>query len=133
MRLSVSKFVAGLIVSAAGAGKGKSSAVDRVLYEPSRTDRQLRGFHVGFGIGLASGPATVGRIGYKDRLDYTAIGSVVNLAARLCASAADKEILVDAKVAAEVAGKRSVEHLGGHEIKGFGEAILVSGISFDAS
>ena len=39
------------------------------------------GYHVGFGVGLASGPATVGRIGYKDRLDYTAIGSVVNLAA----------------------------------------------------
>ena len=51
-----------------------------------------RGYQVGFGIGLASGSATVGRIGYEDRLDYTAIGSVVNLAARLCASAADREI-----------------------------------------
>ena len=39
------------------------------------------------------GPATVGRIGYESRFDYTAIGSVVNLAARLCASAADREIL----------------------------------------
>ncbi|MCP3368429.1 adenylate/guanylate cyclase domain-containing protein [Bradyrhizobium cajani] len=90
------------------------------------------GYHVGFGIGLASGPATVGRIGYKDRLDYTAIGSVVNLAARLCASAADKEILVDAKVAADVKGKRPVEDLGDRAIKGFDKAIPVFGISFDA-
>nr|WP_249154822.1 adenylate/guanylate cyclase domain-containing protein [Bradyrhizobium japonicum] len=91
-----------------------------------------RGYHVGFGIGLASGPATVGRIGYEDRLDYTAIGSVVNLAARLCASAADKEILIDAKVAADVKGRRPVEDLGGREIKGFDEAIPVFGISFEA-
>ena len=91
-----------------------------------------RGYHIGFGIGLASGPATVGRIGYEDRLDYTAIGSVVNLAARLCASAADKEILIDAKVAAEVNGRRPVEDLGGREIKGFDEAIPVFGISFEA-
>ncbi|UPT84583.1 HAMP domain-containing protein [Bradyrhizobium barranii subsp. apii] len=91
-----------------------------------------RGYHIGFGIGLASGPATVGRIGYEDRLDYTAIGSVVNLAARLCGSAADKEILIDAKVAADVKGRRPVEDLGGREIKGFDEAIPVFGISFEA-
>src|SRR5262249_11825962 len=58
-----------------------------------------RGYQVGFGVGLASGSATVGRIGYESRFDYTAIGGVVNLAARLCASAADREILMDAEVA----------------------------------
>ncbi|WP_349628068.1 cache domain-containing protein [Bradyrhizobium lablabi] len=92
-----------------------------------------RGYHVGFGIGLAEGPATVGRIGYEDRLDYTAIGSVVNLAARLCASAADREILIDAEVAASVRGKRLLDDLGGRQIKGFDEAIPVFGISFNAS
>ena len=51
------------------------------------------------------GAATVGRIGYESRLDYTAIGAVVNLAARLCASAADREILMDATVADAVRGK----------------------------
>jgi class 3 adenylate cyclase len=53
---------------------------------------RVRGHRIGFGVGLAMGPATVGRIGYESRFDYTAIGSVVNLAARLCASAADREI-----------------------------------------
>ena len=90
-----------------------------------------RGYQVGFGVGLASGSATVGRIGYEDRLDYTAIGSVVNLAARLCASAADREILMDAEVAASVRGKRPLEELGDRQIKGFDEAIPVFGISFN--
>jgi adenylate cyclase len=84
-----------------------------------------QGYHVGFGVGLASGSATVGRIGYENRLDYTAIGSVVNLAARLCASAADREILMDAVVATGVRGKRPLEDLGGRQIKGFDEAVPV--------
>ena len=92
---------------------------------------QSRGYQVGFGVGLASGSATVGQIGYEDRLDYTAIGSVVNLAARLCASAADREILMDAEVAECVRGKRSVERLGDRKIRGFDEAIPVFGISLN--
>jgi class 3 adenylate cyclase len=92
---------------------------------------RLRGYQVGFGIGLASGPATVGQIGYEDRLDYTAIGSVVNLAARLCASAADREILIDAEVAEDVGDMRPLERLGDRQIKGFDEAIPVFGISLD--
>jgi hypothetical protein len=41
-----------------------------------------RGYVIGFGVGIATGTATVGRIGYEGRIDYTAIGSVVNLASR---------------------------------------------------
>ena len=75
--------------------------------------------------------ATVGRIGYESRFDYTAIGSVVNLAARLCASAADREILMDAEVAEGVGGRRSLTGLGNRQIKGYDEAVPVFGISFD--
>ena len=46
-----------------------------------------RGHTIGFGVGLAMGPATVGRVGYHNRVEYTAIGNVVNLASRLCAAA----------------------------------------------
>jgi len=91
-----------------------------------------RGYDVGFGVGLASGPATVGRIGYESRFDYTAIGSVVNLAARLCASAADREILTDDQVAAAVKDRRALKRLGDRPIKGYDEAIPVFGIAFDA-
>jgi len=80
-------------------------------------------------MGLAMGPATVGRIGYESRFDYTAIGSVVNLAARLCASAADREILADATVAEAVRDKRTVHPMGMRLIKGYDEEFLVYRVS----
>jgi len=89
------------------------------------------GYWIGFGVGLAMGPATVGRIGYEGRFDYTAIGSVVNLAARLCASAADQEILMDVQVAEAVRGKRPLITLGTRPIKGYDEDLPVFGIAVD--
>jgi len=90
-----------------------------------------RGHRIGFGVGLATGPATVGRIGYESRFDYTAIGSVVNLAARLCASAADREILMDAAVADAVKGKRILIPLGTRPLKGYDEELPVFGITVE--
>ena len=78
-------------------------------------------------MGLASGTATVGRIGYEDRFDYTAIGSVVNLAARLCASASDGEILMDGAVAEAVKSKRSLIAHGPRALKGMTKRCLCSG------
>lgn len=86
---------------------------------------QERGYRIGFGMGLAMGPATVGRIGYESRFDYTAIGSVVNLAARLCASALDREILADATVAEAVRDRRHVNPVGMRLIKGYDNEFLV--------
>jgi adenylate cyclase len=91
---------------------------------------QARGYRIGFGIGLAKGSATVGRIGYEGRVDYTAIGSVVNLASRLCAAAGNGQILVDPAAAAEIAGAVSVTTLGSHQLKGFGENIVVHSIAW---
>lgn len=111
-------------------------AVDMVI-EMQRSVQELivgwrtHGHRIGFGVGLAMGPATVGRIGYESRFDYTAIGSVVNLASRLCASAADREILADAKVAEAVIGKRALIRLGVRPLKGYDEELPVFGISFD--
>src|SRR6266849_6216903 len=61
-----------------------------------------RGFEIGFGIGVAQGYATLGRIGFEERVDYTAIGTVTNLAARLCGEAQDGQILVSKRVAVAV-------------------------------
>jgi class 3 adenylate cyclase len=95
------------------------------------TGWKARGHRIGFGVGLAIGPATVGRIGYESRFDYTAIGSVVNLAARLCASAADREILADVAIADAVMGRRALVPLGLRPIKGYDEELPVYGISFE--
>ena len=61
-----------------------------------------RGHDLGFGAGIAQGYATLGRIGFEGRYDYAAIGSVTNLAARLCAEAADGQILVTQRVLAGI-------------------------------
>ncbi|HEY5881635.1 MAG TPA: adenylate/guanylate cyclase domain-containing protein [Nakamurella sp.] len=62
-------------------------------------DRWYRlGHDLGFGAGIAHGYATLGRIGFEGRYDYAAVGSVTNLAARLCAHAADGQILVTQRV-----------------------------------
>lgn len=84
-----------------------------------------RGDTIGFGVGLAKGPATVGRIGYEERSDYTAIGNVVNLVSRICAAAEDGQILVDAMVAAEVGSALALTPLGIRQLRGFAEGAVV--------
>jgi adenylate cyclase len=80
---------------------------------------RIRGQTLGFGIGLAAGEATVGRVGYEGRHDYTAIGNVVNLAARLCAAAEDGEILLDAQTAARAEEAVVLRSLGTRWLKGY--------------
>jgi adenylate cyclase len=86
---------------------------------------KARGHTIGFGVGLAKGPATVGRIGYEGRSDYTAIGNVVNLASRICAAADDGQILIDAAVAAEMGSAFRLAPLGTRPLRGFAEAVPV--------
>lgn len=84
---------------------------------------------LGFGIGMAMGTATVGRIGSEGRLDYTAIGSVVNLASRLCASAGDSEILIDRVAACAVGSRLPLVQMGARTLKGFDEPVPVFAVS----
>jgi len=59
---------------------------------------QRRGYDLSYGMGMAFGHATLGIVGYDGRSDYTALGTVVNLAARLCNAATARELLVDHRV-----------------------------------
>ena len=88
-------------------------------------DWRSRGHAIGFGLGLARGAATVGQIGYQDRADYTAVGDVVNFAARLCALAEDGQILVDAAIADSVRGEVRLVELGGRQLKGYDRQLAV--------
>ena len=94
---------------------------------------RARGHAIGFGIGLASGVATVGRVGYEERHDYTAIGTVVNLASRLCSAAADGQILIDAAAAAGIAGAVALEPLGIRPLKGFAAPVPIYAVSMTAA
>ncbi len=77
------------------------------------------GCALGFGVGIAMGPATVGTLGYHGRLDYTAIGNVVNLASRLCSLADDGQILVDPVVTEHVKDSIALASIGERPIKGY--------------
>ena len=82
-----------------------------------------RGHDLDFSIGVALGYATIGRIGFEGRYDYGAVGSVLNLAARLCDAAAPGQIVVGRRVLAEVETIVEAEPLGALELKGFGKPV----------
>ena len=84
-----------------------------------------RGHVLGFGIGLAQGYATMGTIGFGDRFEYTAIGAVVNLAARLCADAADGQILTNSRLAATIGDTVEIEELGERTLRGMSRPVAV--------
>jgi adenylate cyclase len=80
---------------------------------------RTQGYHLGFGIGIAHGFATMGCIGFEGRFQYSATGTVANLASRLCDEARNGQILVDAKVHAAIETQVEMEPIGDLELKGF--------------
>jgi adenylate cyclase len=76
------------------------------------------GSELGFGVGIAQGYATLGQIGFIDRSGYTAIGTVCNLASRLCAGAKNRQILVSSRIAEAVEAVVMLEDLGELELRG---------------
>jgi adenylate cyclase len=78
-----------------------------------------KGYELDFGVGIALGHATLGRIGFEGRYDYTAVGSVTNLAARLCAEAQRRQILISQRVYSEIEDIVVVDSMGELELRGF--------------
>src|SRR5262245_41006545 len=81
------------------------------------------GHQLGFGVGIAGGYATIGTIGFEQRLDYGAVGPATNLAARLCGEAKDKPILIAPRILAKVEEHVDVEALGEFTLKGFNRPV----------
>ena len=84
-----------------------------------------KGHVLGFGIGLAQGYATMGTIGFGNRFEYTAIGAVVNLAARLCADAGDGQILTNSRLAAAIGDTVEIDDLGDRALRGMSRPVTV--------
>jgi class 3 adenylate cyclase len=76
-------------------------------------------YQLDLGIGIAQGYATIGAIGFEGRWDYGAIGSVTNLAARLCSEAKANQILISKRVLAAIEDALDVEPAGELSLKGF--------------
>ena len=78
-----------------------------------------RGYDLEFGVGIAQGYATIGAIGFEGRSDYGAIGTVTNLASRLCGEAKPGQILVSQRLLAAMEDLMEVEPVGELHLKGF--------------
>src|SRR5437868_14989874 len=78
-----------------------------------------RGHDLSLGVGIAQGYATLGAIGFEGRWDYGAIGTVTNLAARLCGEARGGQILVSRRLYSAVEHLVEVEALGELTLRGF--------------
>jgi class 3 adenylate cyclase len=103
-------------------------AVRMALAMRSRVDELIGrwrrlGHQLGLGIGIAQGYATIGAIGFEGRMDYGAIGSVTNLAARLCGEAQPGQILVSQRVIGPLDGICQAEPFGELTLKGFARPV----------
>jgi class 3 adenylate cyclase len=90
----------------------------RATFERIREPWLKLGHPIGLGLGIASGYATLGLVGFQGRTDYTAIGGVVNVAARLCDRARDGQILIGQRAYNDVESLLDAEPLGAFELKG---------------
>ncbi len=88
----------------------------------ARTWRK-RGHDLGFGIGIALGYATLGKIGFERRFDYAAVGTVTNLASRLCDEARPSQILIDQRVFNVIEETFDTKSIGTLNLKGFRRAV----------
>jgi len=78
-----------------------------------------RGYELDFGVGIAQGYATIGAIGFEGRWDYGAIGTVTNLAARLCGEAKPGQVLISQRLAGLLEELVEAEPVGDLSLKGF--------------
>src|SRR5512134_2007675 len=85
---------------------------------------QKHGYALGFGVGIAGGYATIGTIGFEGRFDYGAIGTVTNLAARLCGEAGDGQILIAPRIFSKTEAQVEVAPVGELTLKGFSRPVF---------
>jgi len=87
-----------------------------------------RGHALGFGVGIAGGYATIGTIGFEGRLDYGAIGTVTNLAARLCGEANNGQILISPRIFSKLETQIDAEPVGELTLKGFHRPVFAHNV-----
>jgi len=94
-----------------------------------RSKWQKRSYELDFGVGIAQGYATIGGIGFEGRLDYGAIGTVTNMASRLCGEAKPGQILVSQRFLSAVEDLVEAESVGRLELKGFHRPVVAYNIT----
>jgi class 3 adenylate cyclase len=97
----------------------------RQAVESLRQEWKTRGIDLGAGIGIATGYATIGAVGFEGRKDYAAIGPVTNLAARLCSEAQHGQILISDRVMSLVKELVTIQSIGELQLKGVQRPVAV--------
>jgi class 3 adenylate cyclase len=92
-----------------------------------------RGRELGFGAGIAQGYATLGQIGFSERSGYTAIGTVCNVAARLCGEAKDGQVLLSQRVNVALKGSVATEQVGPLVLKGLSQPVVAYNVPLAVS
>jgi len=131
---SIDKYVGdSLIALFAGPDSLNAATTTAIeIQKAFRSDEELSSFFNGIGIGINFGKVILGNMGAKERMDYTVIGSEVNLCARLCSIAKDGQILIPKNLVQQYDLKNfSTSVMGTHELKGFDAKIEVAEIIYD--
>jgi adenylate cyclase len=97
----------------------------RDAMRPHLAEWRANGFDIGLGVGIATGFATLGAVGYEGRWEYAAIGTVCNLAARLCAEAKDGQIVVSQRFVSRLGNRTQCEPLGERPLKGLSRPVAM--------
>jgi class 3 adenylate cyclase len=106
------------------AEKGARMAIDmQRRFKTLQQTWNARNYSLSMGIGVAQGEATIGAIGFEGRRDYGAIGSVTNLAARLCSEAKPGQILASNKAVRNLKTDIDTRYVGALVFKGFADAV----------
>jgi class 3 adenylate cyclase len=93
------------------------------------TGWRKRGWDLALGVGIAQAYATIGAIGFEGRWDYGAIGTVTNLAARLCGEAKGGQVLITSRVAAAVESFADTEEVGALTLRGLARPVPTLSVS----
>jgi class 3 adenylate cyclase len=96
----------------------------RAAFEPLAASWRRQGFELGMGIGISVGYASLGRVGFEGYYGYSIIGSVANLAARLCSIAKDGQIVLSERAYSRVEGEVQGTSIGAIELKGFRRPVV---------
>src|SRR5438105_7672801 len=111
------------------AGHPRAALEMQEKFVPLRTAWKKRSYDLDLGIGIAQGYATLGAIGFEGRWDYACIGSVANLASRLCNEAKGGQVLTNAKTLTRAGGKLRTEPVGELALKGISKLVTTHNVT----
>ena len=133
---SIDKYVGDSVIALFAGVDSLKAAINTAIQiqKDFKSDKELNEFFDGIGIGINYGSVILGNMGAKERMDYTVIGSEVNLCARLCSAAKDAQILIPKDLINQYSNEVedvSFREVGAQELKGFKASVVVSEVLYD--